>query len=354
MFITRRKLLKLAGSTAAAMAALPTTNLTHLFAEGADPEPDAGVDVQAEPEAPPSSLGRVADWQVQIRAEPKRGAELIRAAKRDELLTLLEQLPGDAVMAHNNIWFKTPDGYVYSSWVQPVQDVKNTPEPDKAPATFWGEITVPFADARRAPDPAAGRVARLYFTSVYRVTEAVTGVDGEWWYRLTDGVVFSPNGPFIPASNLRRFDPSELTPLSEGVADKHIEVDVTKQIVTAYEGDKAVLTSRTATGYGPFQTPKGTHRVIRKRPSSRMIGGVGSDFYDLPGVPFPSYFTVSAVATHGAYWHNDFGRRRSHGCVNTPAEVARFLWRWTEPFAPYEATEIRTPRDAKATTVIVV
>ncbi len=212
---------------------------------------------------------------------------------------------------------------------------------------------MPFADARAQPDEKAGRSARLYFTSVYRVIDAVQGADSQWWYRLQDGVTYSP-GPYIPASNMRRFDPSELTPISPAVEPDHkrIEIDLSKQLLAAYEDDKLVMTSRTATGYGSFQTPKGTHRMIRKRISSRMIGGEGSDRYDLPGVPFPSYFTVSAVATHGAYWHNDFGRRRSHGCVNTPAEVARWIWRWTLPEMAYEEVEIRT-RDVKATKVVV-
>lgn len=341
--------MKIAGTATAALAALPYTNLTHLFANGLEFE----LDKQPEPGAPPLPLGRVADWQVQIRTEPKKSAELVRAAKRDELLYLKEQVEGEPVMAHNKIWFKLEDGYAYSSFIQPVLQQLNQPEPEKAASRFWGEITMPSADARVAPDMNARRVARLYYTSVYRVTEAVQGVDGQWWYRLTDGVVFNPNGPFIPASHMRRFDPSELTPIHPDVQNKRIEVDVTKQMLTAFEGDTPVMSSRTATGYGSFQTPKGTFRIIRKRVSSRMIGGEGSDAYDLPGVPFPSYFTPSAVAFHGAYWHNDFGRRRSHGCVNTPAEVARWIWRWTSPEMEYEEVEIRT-RDATATTVVVV
>lgn len=349
MLLSRRNLLKFSGTAAAALAALPLTNLTHLFAHDFD-----HIFYEApQPGEPPLPLGRVADWQVQIRTEPKKSAELVRNAKRDELLFLQEQVEGDAVMAHNKMWYKLEDGYVYSSFIQPVLQKLNTPEPDKAVGSFWGEITMPFADARVSPDVNARRSARLYYTSVYRVTEAQQGADGQWWYRLTDGVVFNPNGPFIPASHMRRFDPAELTPLHPDVQNKRIEVNLNEQMLTAYEGDTPVMTSRTATGYGSFQTPKGTFKIIRKRMSSRMIGGAGSDAYDLPGVPFPSYFTVSAVAFHGAYWHNDFGRRRSHGCVNTPAEVARWIWRWTMPEMEYQATEIRT-RDTSATTVVVV
>jgi hypothetical protein len=34
-----------------------------------------------------------------------------------------------------------------------------------------------------------------------------------------------------------------------------------------------------------------------------------ADAYDLPGVPFLTYFTASGVAIHGTYWHNDYGGR---------------------------------------------
>ena len=52
----------------------------------------------------------------------------------------------------------------------------------------------------------------------------------------------------------------------------------------------------------------------------------GDDF-DLPGVPFDSY-SWGGVAIHGAYWHNDYGRPRSHGCVSVPSEVAKWVFRW--------------------------
>jgi hypothetical protein len=98
------------------------------------------------------------------------------------------------------------------------------------------------------------------------------------------------------------------------------------------EGDTLVYTARCATGaafsvegvgFVDFTTPIGEHTVVRKRPSRHMHGFEGrSDEYDLPGVPFCTYFTEAGVAVHGAYWHNDFGHQRSHGCVNVLAEDA--------------------------------
>ena len=55
--------------------------------------------------------------------------------------------------------------------------------------------------------------------------------------------------------------------------------------------------------------------------------------YNLPGVPWCSYFTESGAALHGTYWHNDFGRRNSAGCVNLTPANAKKLYRWTRPTA---------------------
>ncbi len=44
--------------------------------------------------------------------------------------------------------------------------------------------------------------------------------------------------------------------------------------------------------------------------------------FDLPGVPWVSYFTSDGIALHGAYWHIDFGVPHSHGCVNMTPEAA--------------------------------
>jgi lipoprotein-anchoring transpeptidase ErfK/SrfK len=53
-------------------------------------------------------------------------------------------------------------------------------------------------------------------------------------------------------------------------------------------------------------------------------------------VPWSTFFTYEGIAIHGTYWHNDYGLPRSHGCVNVPIEVAKYIYFWTEPETPYE------------------
>ncbi len=69
----------------------------------------------------------------------------------------------------------------------------------------------------------------------------------------------------------------------------------------------------------PTETPLGHFRVQTKMPSRHMGDGAVTDdveAYELPGVPWVCFFHKDGIALHGTYWHNNFGRRMSHGCVN--------------------------------------
>jgi lipoprotein-anchoring transpeptidase ErfK/SrfK len=93
--------------------------------------------------------------------------------------------------------------------------------------------------------------------------------------------------------------------------------------------------------------------VQDKRISERMVGGIDQDKYSLPGVAFVCYFTDNWVATHGCYWHNDWGRPRSHGCVNLPSNASRWLWRWTTPYPPLDVMYYRPENRLDGTKIIV-
>ena len=68
-----------------------------------------------------------------------------------------------------------------------------------------------------------------------------------------------------------------------------------------------------------------------------MSGGSGSDYYNLPNVPYVMFFANDEVAKsrgysfHGAYWHNNFGHPMSHGCINMRTEEAKWLFLWATP-----------------------
>lgn len=117
--------------------------------------------------------------------------------------------------------------------------------------------------------------------------------------------------------------------------DKHIYVNLTKQMLLAYEGETLILETPVSTGLWG-RTPTGTFTIWSKFVASRMTGGSGADFYDLPNVPYVMFFSNAEVAgsrgfsLHGTYWHNNFGHAMSHGCVNLRTIDAKLLYEWAE------------------------
>jgi lipoprotein-anchoring transpeptidase ErfK/SrfK len=66
-------------------------------------------------------------------------------------------------------------------------------------------------------------------------------------------------------------------------------------------------------------------------------GNLANNGFDLPGIPWVSYITERGVAFHGTYWHNDYGKPRSHGCINLTSQAAKWIFRWTLPsLLPHE------------------
>ncbi len=300
---------------------------------------------------PPASLGRITTWRQAVRQEPQVKSPIVVTRKYDDLISLLATVTGEAPWPSNPIWYRTDGGYIHSAFVQPVE---NRPSSGVAPITapgIWLQVTVPIAETRLKPG--APRVSRkIYYGSVYRAVDAMQDDQDRWWYRLQDGIAYSP-GPYVLASSLRYLPEAAMSPLSPDRTDKKIVVNLADQELTCFEGDTPVLRARTATGYGGNRTPRGEYEVLRKSHTSYMIGGVGTDHYDLPGVSFPTYFTPSAIAVHGTYWHNDYGRPRSHGCVNVLNDAAQFVFRWTSPAVPYDQHQIIVKR-GEGTKVIVV
>ncbi len=119
------------------------------------------------------------------------------------------------------------------------------------------------------------------------------------------------------------------------IGDKRIEVDLTTQTVKAYQGDVLVLDTLISSGKW-FETPPGEFKIWHKVRSTRMTGGEGADFYDLPNVQYVMFFYNSEIAKHrgfafhGAYWHNNFGHAMSHGCVNMRNIDAEKLYKWAD------------------------
>lgn len=108
-------------------------------------------------------------------------------------------------------------------------------------------------------------------------------------------------------------------------AGKQVIVDLSQQRVYAYENAALLRVFIVSTGLPRTPTVQGDYEIDRQLENRHMTG----PGYDLPDVPFVSYFYLG-YAFHGTYWHNNFGTPMSHGCVNMRTEDAHWLYEWLE------------------------
>ncbi|MDR0520083.1 MAG: L,D-transpeptidase family protein [Clostridiales Family XIII bacterium] len=109
---------------------------------------------------------------------------------------------------------------------------------------------------------------------------------------------------------------------------KWIETDLTHQRTYLWDGNRKLKTFVVSTGRDATPTIVGTFYIYMKRSLHTMIGYEnGKKIYETPNVRWISYFS-GAYAYHAAYWHNNFGRQMSHGCVNMKTPEAKYLYDW--------------------------
>jgi lipoprotein-anchoring transpeptidase ErfK/SrfK len=275
-------------------------------------------------------------------------AKKISAFNRDEVLNVTGEVDGDPGNPYNKIWYQINNaGYAYSGFLQPVEMNYQKPVFDIPGAGQLGEVTVAYSDTRTDSSAWAGRGYRVYYATTHWVTGvSVNRSEKGIWYEIYDNQI--KTSLHIPATDLRLVPNDELTPLSPDVPpeSKHIYVDLASQSVTAFEGDKAVLVARCSSGGKGTRTPLGDFQTFHKGPTIHMTndGEVSAGHgYDLPGVPWVSFFTGTGDSFHGTYWHNDYGQPRSHGCVNLLPADAKFLYRWTLPVVPTDTQYLYKP-----------
>ncbi len=128
-------------------------------------------------------------------------------------------------------------------------------------------------------------------------------------------------------------EPSLAPPPPPGAA-KSIVVSLGEQALWAYEGTTIVRSTYVSTGKDKFKTPPGTFFVNSKLPVQDMAGVIGGESYDVPKVPDVMYFTDRGHALHGTYWHENFGEPMSHGCINLPLDVSKWLYDWAPTGTP--------------------
>jgi len=315
-FVSRRDFLKFSGFWLLGFLNLPTMR----------PQPRLS-----------NQQGRVIYDLIEVFDQPSLSGNVIKQYWVDSIIPITEVTIGHGDPDYNRIWYRIGDnGYAHSGGIQPVRTLINEPISDIPGGGQLSEVTVPFTDARWGPGPEELVAYRFYYETTHWVIGLTQATDGSAWYRVLDDkweLVL-----YVPAHHIRLIPPAELAIISPDIPPeaKRVEVRTQEQVVIAYEWDRPVFMARAATGAefsnGKFYTPSGRHKTFHKRPSRHMAAGnLARNGYDLPGIPWVSYITESGIAFHGTYWHNDYGKPRSHGCINLTSQAAKWIFRWSLP-----------------------
>ena len=136
----------------------------------------------------------------------------------------------------------------------------------------------------------------------------------------------------VPADDMRVADKVD-RPDGVDASDKWIHINLSEQTLVAYEGDKPVFATLISSGLRNHATKNGLFKMQRKYVAKTMRGQDEDGPYVVEQVPWTMFYD-GLYAVHGAYWHNNFGNTRSHGCVNVPPANARWLYHWSDPGLP--------------------
>ncbi|MCI0714463.1 MAG: L,D-transpeptidase [Chloroflexi bacterium] len=115
----------------------------------------------------------------------------------------------------------------------------------------------------------------------------------------------------------------------EGIKGRWFAVDLYEQVLVAYENETPVFATLISSGLPEWSTNEGTYQTWARVRNGSMSGAEGqTDFYSLENVPWTLYFDGS-ISLHGTYWHDGFGYRHSHGCVNMSITDSYWAFQWS-------------------------
>ena len=368
--VSRRDFLKIAGVGLSALAFNPLTKNQY----------EALYAPKRLPQFPASEIiGRLLGM-TDIRSRPSNDDLVgvpVGKLYDDNLIEWNREVVGQAIGLTNQKYLETPQGYIWSSRVQPTRNLPNTPvtEIPAGQSGFWVEITVPYVDLTLEGAPASPWIQsliqyqfppRLYYGQVVWIDQ-VRQSNGFVEYRWNEnpghgygfGDIFWLDGA---AGKILTED--DVAPISPNIdpAEKKIVTNLTYQTLSCFEGNNEVFFCRISSGAifdfqgtptEAYATPVGDLNTHWKIISLNMSGGGSAAGYSTPAVPWDTVISGEGIAIHGAFWHNDFGERRSHGCINVKPEDAKWIFRWTTPYISLAQSEQRMTWPDHGTTVTV-
>jgi hypothetical protein len=222
-------------------------------------------------------------------------------------------------------WYQINSGeYVHEDDIQPVavsdfQGIRVMRQPERA----FGWVVQDVQPSRQPdgePHPSFAELPRYTFFEVYN---AELGEEDWIWYDIGDD-------RWVKQTYVSLVDVSP-RPDGVGPAEFWTEVDLYEQTFAAYEGDRMVYATLISSGLNRWPTREGLFQVWTRLGEQKMSGAEGKvDYYFLEDVPYIMYFDqLNEIALHGTYWHDRFGYKHSHGCVNMPILDAEWVFNWS-------------------------
>jgi len=286
-------------------------------------------------------LGRILFDRTPTYSQPDIQSTQNRYFQFNDVIQVSQPIHINGQPNNHNTWFRIDsNAFVQSKDIQIVQNKLNHPMENISTSGKLAVVTVPFTEAwpRSKESPYPHQI--FFYGSTHWVYGLGKNREGELFYLVKEdrwGESF-----YVAVAHLHIVADEELNPISPkiGVDRKRVLVDTKKQILTAFEDNQPVMISPISSGKFSTEinliTPIGEYKINYKRPSRHMVHSdkIGINDSELYGVPWVSYFTDTGIAFHGTYWHNDFSKPQSHGCVNMPIHAAKWLYLWTDPVVP--------------------
>jgi hypothetical protein len=265
--------------------------------------------------------GRLAD-ATNVYSEPTRASAVVRNVGDGYLFATVKRwFDNDA----GEKWYEINyNEYVHEddlTLVEPsgFQGVEVLQQPQR-PFGWVVQDVIPSREPGGEPDELFAELTRYTFVQIYDV---VVGKDDWLWYDIGDGRWVRQT----------YFSIVDVNPRPEGVGENEYwtEVDLYEQTFAAYEGDRMVYATLISSGLNRWPTREGLFQVWDRFYEYKMSGAEGQvDYYFLEDIPYIMYFDEkTGAALHGTYWHDRFGFKHSHGCVNMPIKDAEWTFNWS-------------------------
>ena len=267
------------------------------------------------------TYARLAD-NAYVYAQPTRASAAIRNVGDGFLfVTVIGSFSNGA----GETWYEiNPGEFVHGNDLTEVEatdfrGVEVTSQPEN-PFGWVVQKVVPSREPAGEPDPLLAELPRFTVLEFY---DAVLADDGWIWYDIGGGL-------WVRQTFLSIVDVSA-RPEGVGPNDFWTEVDLYEQTFAAYEGDRLVYASLISSGLNRWPTREGLFQVSTRLDEYKMSGAEGQvDYYFLEDIPYIMYFDeFNGIALHGTYWHDRFGYKHSHGCVNMSILDAEWTYNWS-------------------------